>query len=147
VAIKAFVTMQTLGAVLPPLHPEVRRWLSERGAVPSGGPFFKYNVIDMDRQLEVEVGFPVTEPLPGDERVVAGDLPDGQYATVVYTGHPSGLVDATRALLEWGAEQGVNWDVTATADGDRWGCRLEIYGTDEPDMDKWQTELAFRLAG
>jgi hypothetical protein len=46
-----------------------------------------------------------------------------------------------------GAEHGVNWDVTATPEGDRWGCRLEIYGTDEPDMDKWQTELAFRLAG
>jgi hypothetical protein len=27
VAIRALVTMQTLGEVLPRLHPEVRRWL------------------------------------------------------------------------------------------------------------------------
>jgi hypothetical protein len=35
---------------------------------------------------------------------------------------------------------------TATA----WGARLEIYESDpaqEPDMDKWVTDLAFRLAG
>ena len=33
--------------------------------------------------------------------------------------------------------------------GDRWGSRLEIHLTDprqEPDMSKWQTQLAFRLA-
>jgi hypothetical protein len=33
--------------------------------------------------------------------------------------------------------------------GDRWGARLEFYLTDpaeEPDMSKWQTQLAFRLA-
>ncbi len=33
--------------------------------------------------------------------------------------------------------------------GERWGSRLEIYLTDpneEPDMSKWQTQLAFRLA-
>jgi hypothetical protein len=33
--------------------------------------------------------------------------------------------------------------------GERWGCCLEIYLTDpgqEPDMSKWQTQLAFRLA-
>ena len=36
-----------------------------------------------------------------------------------------------------------------SADGDRWGARLEFYLTDpreEPDMSKWQTQLAFRLA-
>jgi len=30
VAIRALVTMQTLGEVLPPLHPEVNRWLRSR---------------------------------------------------------------------------------------------------------------------
>jgi hypothetical protein len=34
VAIKAFVTMQTLGHVLPPLHLEVRAWL-DRAGVPT----------------------------------------------------------------------------------------------------------------
>jgi len=53
-------------------------------------------------------------------------------------------VDATRNLLDWATERDVKWD----ADGNKWGCRLEEYLSDPaevPDMNKWQTRLAFRL--
>jgi hypothetical protein len=56
---------------------------------------------------------------------------------------------ATKALLD-AAEQDLAWDVTPGEDGDRWACRLESYLTDpdqEPDMSKWVTQLAFKLAG
>ena len=147
-AIRAHVTMQTLGEVVPGLHPEVRRWLRSRGVQPAGQPFYKYNVIDMDRKLEVEAGFPVAAPVSGEDQVLAAVLPAGRYATLWHTGHPDGLPDTTRALLDWAAQQGLAWDVTPTPDGERWGCRLEVYH-DEPgqDMTEWQTELAFRLAG
>jgi effector-binding domain-containing protein len=150
VAIRALVTMEELGSVVPPLNKEVFGWLAARGAVATGAPFWKYNVIDMERRLEVEAGVAVAAPMPGDDRVLAGVLPGGRYATVRYTGHPMGLADATAQLLEWAAGQGLTWDVTETEDGERWGARLEIYESDpaqEPDMDKWVTELAFRLAG
>ena len=146
VAIRELVTMETLGTVLPALHPDVRSWLRERGEEPAGDPFFKYNVIDMERQLEVEVGWPVGAQMAGEGRVLAAVLPAGRYATVLYTGHPDGLIDATRALLEWADKEGLQWDVVETADGDRWGARLEFYRSDGPDMNKWETELAFRLA-
>jgi effector-binding domain-containing protein len=147
VAIKALVTMETLGAVLPGLHPEVRGWITARGDVPSGAPFFKYNVIDMERALEVEVGFPVAHAMTGDERVQAGVLPGGEYAMLLFTGHPDGLIAATEALLQWAAQQGLEWDVAQASDGERWAARLEIYELDAPeDMDRWNTELAFRLA-
>jgi hypothetical protein len=47
----------------------------------------------------------------------------------------------------WAPQQGLAWDVTSPPDGERWGCRLEIYH-DEPgqDMSEWETELAFKLA-
>ncbi len=147
VAIKAAVTMDTIGQVLPGLHPEVRTWLDGAGVPIAGGPFFKYNVIDMARHLEVEVGFPVARPLTGDDRVLAGVLPAGRYATLTFTGSPDGLVDATKALLEWADSEGLDWDVTQTPAGDKWGARLEIYELDPPDdMAEWTTELAFRLA-
>ena len=150
VAIRAQVTMQTLGAILPPLHPQVSAWLRGRDIPPAGAPFWKYNVIDMDRLLEVEVGVPVTAPVDGDDRVLAGVLPAGRYATLRYTGHPDGLLGATAALWEWVGQEGLTWDMTNTPDGERWGARLEIYETDpgaEPDMTKWTTQLAFRLSG
>jgi effector-binding domain-containing protein len=75
-------------------------------------------------------------------------LPAGRYATLGYTGHPSGLADATAALLQWAQDEGLAWDVLQTPHGQQWGARLEIYETDpaaEPDMSKWTTRLAFRL--
>lgn len=146
-AIKAFVTMETLGQVLPPLCPEVHTWLDGAGVAITGDPFFKFNVIDMARGLEVEVGFPVGRPVAGDDRVLTGVLPAGRYATVTYRGSPDGLMGATAALLEWGAKEGIEWDVSQTPAGEKWGARLEIYETDPPaDMAEWTTELAFRLA-
>jgi effector-binding domain-containing protein len=84
----------------------------------------------------------------GDARVQAGVLPAGRYVTALHVGHPSTLIAATAALLDWAKTKGLTWDVTPSPDGDRWGCRLELYLTDpraEPDMNKWETQLAFRL--
>jgi effector-binding domain-containing protein len=147
-AIKVLVTMQELGDVVPPLNDEVFGWLAEHGVEPAGPPFWKYNVIDMERQLEIEAGVPVNSMITGDQRVLTGVLPAGSYATLTHTGHPSTLIDATGAVLDWGNDQAVAWDRSDDPEGDRWACRLEIYLTDpadEPDLDKWQTELAFRI--
>jgi effector-binding domain-containing protein len=149
VAIKVLVTMEELGQVVPPLIGEVFDWLAERDAKPAGPPFWKYNVIDMQRQLEIEAGVAVEQALPGDGRVLTGTLPGGSYATLVHTGHPAELIDATAALLDWGNAKGLTWDRSDEAEGERWGARLEYYLTDpgdEPDMNKWETELAFRVA-
>src|SRR5438270_6948664 len=103
VAIAAPVSMQTLGTVLPPLNQEVFGWLSARGVTSAGPAIWKYNVIDMDRRLEVEVGALVAEPVPGDDRVLGGMLPAGRYATLRHVGHPETLVAVTGKLLDWAA--------------------------------------------
>jgi hypothetical protein len=55
----------------------------------------------------------------------------------------------TKDLLAWATLHGLAWDMQPTPEGERWGARLESYLTDpdhEPDLSKWHTELAFRLA-
>ena len=148
VAIRGQVSMAEIGAFAGRTG-EVFGWLGARGLTPAGPPFLKYNVIDMMRQLEIDNGVPVAAPVDGDGDVVAGVLPAGRYATVTHVGHPSELMGATKALLDWAAGQGLTWDMSCGSDGDRWGGRLEFYLTDpreEPDMSKWVTQLAFRLA-
>jgi effector-binding domain-containing protein len=148
VAIRARVPMAELGGVADRL-PEVFGWLGARGLAPAGPPFFKYNVIDMARELEVEAGVPVAAAAAGDGEVVSGVLPAGRYATLTHQGHPSELAGPTEALLDWAAGQGLSWDMSPDGSGERWGARLENYLTDpsqEPDMSKWLTQLAFRLA-
>jgi effector-binding domain-containing protein len=147
VAIRTRVTMADLGA-LGARFGEVFGWLGAHGVAATGAPFFRYRVIDMAGDLEVDAGVPVAGPVGGDDAVVYDVLPAGRYATLTYMGHPSELVGANKALLDWAAEQGLTFDVSAGTDGEHWGGRLEIYLTDparEPDMSKWVTELAFRL--
>jgi effector-binding domain-containing protein len=149
VAIAASVTMATLPAVVPPLNGEVFRWLAARGIAPAGPPIWRYNVIDMDSILELEAGTPVAAATIGDERVQPGVLPAGRYVTMRHTGAPETLLGATAALQDWAAAQGLKWEMSPSPAGERWGCRVESYLSDpdvEPDMTKWVTELAFRLA-
>jgi effector-binding domain-containing protein len=148
VAIRGQVSMAELGAFAARTG-EVFAWLGARGLAAAGPPFLKYDVIDMMRQLEVEAGVPVAAAVDGDGEVVSGVLPAGRYATVTHVGHPSQLLGATKALLDWTAGQGLTWDMSRDGDVERWGSRLEISLTDprqEPDMSKWVTQLAFRLA-
>jgi effector-binding domain-containing protein len=150
VAIRTQVSMEKIGTEVPPLNQEVFGWLGHRGVAPSGPPFWKYNVIDMARGLEIEAGVTVASPPAGDGRVVAGTLPAGRYVTLHHVGAPETLMGATGFLLDWAADQGLAFDVSPSPQGERWGCRLEIYLTDpreEPDLSKWETQLAFRLAG
>jgi effector-binding domain-containing protein len=102
----------------------------------------------MSARMDIELGVPVASALSGDGRVSPGVLPAGRYATLVYTGISNGI-EANKALLDWGARQGLVWDTYASADSDGFGARFESYLTDpkdEPNQAKWETEVAIRLA-
>jgi DNA gyrase inhibitor GyrI len=148
VAIRRTVTMNTFGDVADRM-PGLFGWLGARGVEPAGAPFFKYNLIDMASDMQVEAGIPLAVPMAVDGEVISGVLPAGRYATLTHVGHPHELVEVTAGLLAWAAEQGLEWDMAETPRGQRWACRLELLNTnpaDEPDMNKWETELMFRLA-
>lgn len=144
-AIRTQVTMQELGIVIPQLHREVYAWLKKRGNPPSGPPFIRFIVIDMASKLDVELGVPVGAALTGGSRVCAGVLPAGHYSTLVYTGVANGIY-ANEALQKWAAKRGIEWQTRSTKKGTEWVARAEFFLTDpkdEPDMQKWRTEVAY----
>lgn len=148
-AISATVTMAGLATELPPLISEVFGWLAGQGVEPAGPPIWRYRLIDMAGELLVDVGVPVATAVSGNGRIVGGVLPAGKYVTVTHVGHPNELAGVTGELLDWAERGGLTWDMTPTGQGELWGCRLEEYLTDpadEPDMTRWATRLAFRLA-
>ncbi len=55
VAISGTVTMASIGALADRI-PEIFGWLAARAIPPAGAPFLRYNVIDMDRELQIEAG-------------------------------------------------------------------------------------------
>jgi effector-binding domain-containing protein len=146
--ISRWVVMAELGSVADRI-PEIFGSLGSRGIAPTGPPFFRYHVIDMEGQLQVEAGVPVASAVEDDHDVRAGTLPAGRFAVMTNAGAPDTLMAATGSLLEWADARGLAWDVTESDEGERWGCRVEFYLTDpaeQPDMSRWVTQLAFRLA-
>jgi hypothetical protein len=146
--ISAWVTMATIGSVADRI-PEIFSWLGARGIAPAGPPFFRYHVVDMERQLQVEAGVPVASAVEDDGAIRAGTLPAGRFTIMTHTGAPDTLAAATAELHDWAEARGLAWDVSRTDAGEHWGCRLEFFLTnpaEQPDASTWQTQLAFRLA-
>jgi effector-binding domain-containing protein len=145
VALRGKVAMNEIGAFAN-RTPELFSWLAARTIDPVGDVFFRYEIVDMEHGLVMEIGLPVEERHYGEGEIVGGVLPGGRYVSVTHHGHPDQLVDVTGELLAWADKEGLEWD----ADGDKWGSRLEVYKSDPidtPDMNQWETELLFRLRG
>ena len=148
VGIRASVTMSTIPEIADRLS-QIFGFLRLRGITPSGPPFLRYDVIDMAGAMVMEAGVPVAAAPDDHGDIFSAELPAGRFAVLMYHGHPTGLLAATADLLAWAESEGLVWDMTEQPDGDHWGCRLEHYFTDptiEPDLNNWDTELAFRLA-
>jgi len=146
-AIRISVDRNDIPSKAPPLIGEVAAWLGAKGSAPSGAPFFSYLAMPHNGPMVMEVGFPIATQLAGDSRVRTGVIRGGRFASLIHTGPYDGLYDANVALGQWLAGQGVAHQMPAGA-GAYDNALLEIYYTDpqeEPDPQKWETEVAFRL--
>jgi hypothetical protein len=70
-----------------PLNDVVFDWLAQQHVVPAGPPFWKYNVIDMAGQLELEVWVATATPATADDQVSVGELPAGRCLETTYHGY------------------------------------------------------------
>ncbi|MGV3616762.1 MAG: GyrI-like domain-containing protein [Fimbriimonas sp.] len=148
VAIRTSETMSSMATVMPRHIPELLRWLDSQGLKPVGPEFIRFVTIDMERALELEVGFPVAKPIKGSGRVQPGTLPAGRYASLAFQGNYKDLAGANEALQAWGKRQGLEWDTTPSPQGPKWGGRFEFYFTnpdDEPNPALWKSEVLYRI--
>ncbi|HYO88574.1 MAG TPA: GyrI-like domain-containing protein [Candidatus Limnocylindrales bacterium] len=144
--IRVQTPMNGMSAVIDKLFMELGKWGRTHSVEPAGPPFLRYHVIDMQGEMDIEVGIPVAEVLPGDDRVTPGVLPAGRYASLIYTG--SGMA-GNKALVEWAKANGIVWDRWEGERGDAFRARTETYLTDpkvEPRKTHWEVEVAIKLA-
>jgi len=139
------------GPLLSPMWDEVHAWLRGKSLTAAGAPFIRYLTTDMEKKLDLEVGFPVAFAVTGDDRITAGILPAGRYAVLMVTGpyEGGGVFKANVAMMEWAKENDIVWQISTIDNAEWWEARLEFYLTDpasEPDPNKWRAELAFLVA-
>lgn len=133
-------------AVRDELLTELHIWVNMHGIAEEGPYFLRYNVIDMNKIMDIEVGHIVTQHLPGNGRIMPSVLPAGNYAGINYSRY---AMRGNKALLNWAKESGIQWDRWDDPAGDAFNCRYEAYLTDyriEPRKSKWQVELAIKIA-
>lgn len=142
------VTMQTFDQAAARI-PRLFAWLEARGLTPDGPPFFKLNVIDMERELQVEAGVPIAAATrPGDD-IHCGVLPAGRYLALTSIGSSDEHIAAIAGLFDWAEAQGLTLERSDSDAGSTWACRLEVLLTDpsqEPDPAKQEILNLFLLA-
>jgi len=147
-AIPATVAMSRISAAVDEAFPELFGWLAGQGIAPAGPPLIRYLVIDMQGELQIELGVPVAAPITASGRVQPGVLPEGRYAVLRHTGPYDGLMASNAALLQWAQGKGIAFDTWETPEGEAWRGRAEHYLTDpsqEPDPAKFETDVAFLI--
>lgn len=99
--------VQALGQVAGECWGQIGAYLAELGAAPTSGPYMAYYNADMN-DLDVEMGFPVTGPLPDRGNLQFRALPECRVATCLHVGSYSQIGATYSALQAWMSEQGLN---------------------------------------
>jgi len=125
---------ETFGALLPQVDAEILG----AGTRPAGPAFAVYHVYRDDR-VDMEIGFPVDEPIPTTDPVIGRELPATMAAVTFHHGPYATLGDAYRAVEAW------MHDNSREASGPA----FEVYWSGpmigESDSSKWNTEVGYPL--
>lgn len=88
--IRAVTSVEGLPAVVGQSFARIAALAQTWGTALTSAPYAAYYNMDM-RALEVELGFPIGQPLQGEGDIQAGSLPGGRAVSCLYTGPYAGL--------------------------------------------------------
>jgi effector-binding domain-containing protein len=94
-----------LPRIIPQELQGVIGYLNKTGRKPTGVPFVGYTGMDMEN-LNVEIGFLCTEPIPGDATVQPSQIPGGRAASVLHKGTYKDIGNGHMALHDWMESKG-----------------------------------------
>jgi hypothetical protein len=129
---------------------EIILWISQSNLKIAGPLFYRYGIIDnAGKPFNLEVGFPVCTAVRGDERIIAGVIPDGTFATLVHCGNPDNIDESFNKLQNWVNRQQLKWKTCRQNGCEAWAGRFEFQLTDtsvQPNINQWRTAIAVLIA-
>ncbi len=134
--IRTRTPVEELPHVLGKGYGAIMQYLGELGVSPVGHPFVIYYNMDM-QDLDVELGFPTSQPIPGKGEVHAARMEAGKIATCLHVGPYADCGPAYDELAQFVKDQG--YEATGEA--------IEYYLNDptQPPYEEPQTRIVFPL--
>ena len=124
--------VQDLPGLMPGIYAQIAQYIGEIGGQPADPPYAAYYNMDM-QDLDIEIGFPVSESLSGKGDIQIGEIAGGSYAASIHVGPYNEIAPAYSALTEW--VEGEGHKTT--------GVAYEIYLNDPAEIppEKLQTQI------
>jgi len=104
-SIRTRTTLKELPNIIGDSYHKIADYLEKLEEQPVDVPFTAYYNMDM-QDMDVEMGFPVTRPLPGKDDVKAGEIAEGPVATYMYKGHYSEMEPVYNEIFKQIEEKG-----------------------------------------
>lgn len=136
IVIRTRCSVAELPGLIGPAYQRIGQHLQALGAMPAGPPYVAYHNEDM-QDLDLEIGIPVAHEVKAQGEFELSSIPDGRYASMLYTGPYRDLTKAYGQISAWIAEQALQPT----------GSCYEIYLNDPADTpeEALQTLILFPL--
>ena len=99
-------SVEKLPEVIRPAYERILAYLKEMDITPTGPPFVTYYTMDL-QDLDVEMGFPVEDLLPGEGDLCPGEIEKSTVVSFMHKGPYEGLHEVFSAMATFLEEKGL----------------------------------------
>ena len=106
VSIRTRTQVTKLPMLIGESYSKMSAYLNETGQILADVPFVAYHNLDMN-DLDVEIGFPLSNSLPGKDDIKAGCIPAGKFVFCMYRGSYGESEPTYNEIAQWIEEHGL----------------------------------------
>ncbi|MDR2974617.1 MAG: GyrI-like domain-containing protein [Propionibacteriaceae bacterium] len=100
VAIRTTTSADKLHALIGESYGKLAAYLNSQGRLMADVPYVAYHTMDM-QNLDVEMGFPLASPLPGDGDIQPSQIPAGKYVFCMFQGSYADVEPVYADMATW----------------------------------------------
>lgn len=100
VAIRKVTSANNLPTVVEEVFSAIVEYISKKEGLSLGPAFIAYYSMD-ENNLEVEIGFPVSEEIPGEGEIICTEIPGGKRVVGYYKGAYAYMTYLYDEMLKW----------------------------------------------
>lgn len=103
--IRTKTSMEQLPTAIGESYGRIMKYVEELGVQPLYAPYTAYYNMDMN-DLDVEMGFPMTEVFADKDGIKAGQIPQGKVVSCMYKGSYAEMEEPYKEIMKWIEDNG-----------------------------------------